>query len=153
MRLNETMDQAAKTYSRLALGAKAVALQDHQRMLRDHATRVRDSHRAMMQAAGFEAKEQADEPMGDIGIGDTYIFGGQAATPAPANNAAAAPQVGSLLKNAAIATVLLAAGGGAGVAVPWALGMFNRGQPPAATSPNEYVLRVVPDDAPEGEPK
>lgn len=113
----------------LAAAAKAVGVEDHRRMLRDHARRVMDSHRMQAKALGMGdvASESSDDDMGDIIVtGDIHYSGASAPqlpwakdqpqqpqpTPEPPSQP---PEDESLLsklaKPAAIAAGTMAAGG------------------------------------------
>lgn len=66
----------------LYVAGRAITLSDHQRMLRMHAKRVCEDHRAQQIAAGFRSPEdgidccEEDEDMGDISVtGDQYYYG------------------------------------------------------------------------------
>ena len=72
--LQELANRAATAGGGLHAVAFAVGVEDHRRMLADHAARVRDGHRAAMQAAGFAPPETSeDDEMGDITVtGDIH---------------------------------------------------------------------------------
>ena len=77
----ELAKRAAEAGGGLAAAAKALGLQDHQRLLRDSARRVRESHRGMAKAAGMEDTLEAagaGDDLGDILVtGDINIHGSQ----------------------------------------------------------------------------
>ncbi|MDD4892005.1 MAG: hypothetical protein PHU85_18955 [Phycisphaerae bacterium] len=135
--VQEIAQRAAETGPGLAAAAKAIGIQDHQRMLRDAANRVRDSHRAQMKAAGFDPGNPPEDDMGDIIItGDIQYAPAPTPEPvAPAANTSAstaAPPAGlSPLAKTLISAALLGAGAAGGVAVPWLAGAFSK---PAASS-------------------
>lgn len=73
----ESAERAAETIPGLAAAAAAVGLQDHQRMLRDAATRLQDSYNIGRGALLAEQPKQMkdDDDMGDIVItGDIKIL-------------------------------------------------------------------------------
>ena len=141
----------AEVAPKLAVAAKAIALDDMQRQLRDHAARVSDSHRMGAKALGME--ELVEEPekgsmghiviTGDINVSDPAslqsamsALSGQPQpqqTPPPsatpevprANIAPVAGGAGSLWKTALISAALIALPG-IGVAIPWLAGAFDR---------------------------
>ncbi len=73
----EGLERLAEGMPGLHLGALAVGLQDHQRMLRDHAKRVRESHLFGMRAAGATPKELSEGEAVAEGddMGGIYICG------------------------------------------------------------------------------
>lgn len=122
----------------LAAVAKAVGLEDHRRMLRDHARRVMDSHRMQAKALGMGdvVSESSDDDMGDIIVtGDIHYSGASApqlpwakdqpqhqSTPEPPSQPPEEPSLLSkIAKPAAIAAGAAAAGGigAAAVKVLW----------------------------------
>lgn len=78
----EIAKRLAEAGGGLAAAGRAVGLQDHQRLLRDNARRVNDSHRAMAKAAGMgevlgKAQQEEGDDLGDILVtGDITINGG-----------------------------------------------------------------------------
>ena len=71
--MEEIAKRTAEAGAGLAAAAKAVALQDHQRMLRDHADRVKDGHRWMAKVSGADVTDREGDDMGDIIVtGDIY---------------------------------------------------------------------------------
>lgn len=58
--------QTPHRLSGLAAASYAVGMESHRQMLHDHAQRVRDSHRAQMEVAGFTAGGDPEDEMGDI---------------------------------------------------------------------------------------
>ncbi len=160
----ELAERAAESIPSLQAAAAAVGLQDHQRMLRDHARRVRDSHRVGARAAGMDdiAAEPTGDDMGDIiisgDITNTYLPPPLAAqtsqpTAAPASNSApAAPGLSNWTKAALVAASL--ASGGVGAAIPLLTNLLsNKPAPPPATQPLKlqgYEIRLVPDKAERG---
>jgi len=74
--LKEELVKIAPQEAGLMMAARAIATEDYRRAMRDHAQRVRESHKAMAKAAGAEDSLLDDpeaEDMGDINIsGDHY---------------------------------------------------------------------------------
>ena len=168
--LQQIAETVADTAPRLAVAAKAIALEDHRRMLAAHASRVADSHRAMAKAIGMEdatVLAAEDEAMGhlivtgDINVGDPAslqkaisALSGQpvpqatAATETPAASpvtSAATP----LWQKALVSAALVASGAGAGAGIPWLLGAFDKPaavQPAVDTDTNTlYELSIKPE--------
>ena len=115
--------------SPLKAAGMAVGLEDHRRMLRDHAHRVRDSHKAAMRAAGLEGVAGAtddDEDMGDIIIsGDHWTRNYHLPKPStPALPAPQQPTAHNGLSRGLKAALITAAVGGplAGILAGWAAG-------------------------------
>ena len=145
--LEEIANRAATAGAGLAAAAKAVALEDHRRMLRDYARRLRDSHEAQMRAAGIEPSATEDEDMGDISVsGDTYF----APPPSAQGNGSESG------KKSAVLPVLLAALssalGGAGLTAG-VMSVLNRPQPQVVTpqfedtdTDTQYELRLSGGD-------
>lgn len=91
--IQEWAKRAGEIYPGLQGAGLAVGLQDHQRMLRDHARRLLDGHKAQMKAAGFSDLAEADggDDMGDILVtGDITVTNPQ--QPAPQAIPQASPQ-------------------------------------------------------------
>lgn len=158
----------------LAAVAKVVGVEDHRRMLRDHARRVRDSHKMMAQAVGMgDVVEQSpDDDMGDIFVTGDIHWSGQTApqlpwskdqpqqspppsTPdQPPEPTEPKPEEPSLLsriaKPAAIAAGTMAAGGigAAAVNALWPEGE----EPPAVVQPAPERPQIALPDAQPVEP-
>ena len=154
----------AEVAPKLAVAAKAIAIDDHRRLLRDNAARVADSHRAMAKAIGMEdtvapaAREDEVGHLivtGDINVADPAslqqaigTLSGKAA--ANSDQAATAGQQEStpLWQKALVSAAMVASGAGVGAGIPWLLGAFDR---PAAESPTfadtntRYELSITPD--------
>jgi len=125
-------------------------------MLRDHANRVSDGHRAMAKAAGMEETigSSEGEEMGDLIVtGDIHVTqsgDGEASLPFLSTRKSTAPQpatpqadVPAWMKAATIAAALMGMGGtGFGLAT-----LMNR--PPATAEADEsmrYGLDLLPPD-------
>lgn len=131
----EMAERVAETLPGLKAAAAAVGLQDHQRMLRDHARRVKDSHRLMAEAAGLKVDESVDD-MGDIIItGDITHQPPKEKPPAP---------LGTLAKVGMAAALL-----GTGAAIPLGVNaLANRPASAPAVTDNDtpWELRIVPEE-------
>lgn len=126
--VQEIAQRAAETGPGLAAAAKAVGLQNHQRMLRDAANRVRDSHLAQMKAAGFDPGNAPEDDMGDIIItGDIQYAPAPATEPtSPASTPAVVSSPLSTLAKTLISAALLGAGAAGGAGIPWLAGAFSK---------------------------
>lgn len=123
----ETRSSLARGIAGLGLAAKAVGLEDHRRMLRDAANRVRDSHRAQMEAAGLKAtKPTEDDDMGDIHIGDLNM---QAPPRQPSQSSGM-----STAAKLAMAGAMALGSGGLGAATTAIL--LDRDPPPVVAQPS-----------------
>ena len=70
----ESAERAAETIPGLSAAAAAVGLEDHRRMLRDHASRVADSYALGRKAFTDQQQDDGCDDMGDIVItGDIKI--------------------------------------------------------------------------------
>jgi hypothetical protein len=112
----------------LAAAAKAVAVQDHKRLLDDAARRVRDSHRAQMEAVGM-TPEATDDEMGDVNVSGDHIT---YQMPRPAT-----------MGRAAIAAAILGAAGLG--AIGTALALRQPQQAPATDADSQYTLELSSD--------
>jgi hypothetical protein len=158
--LQQVAETVADTAPKLAIAAKAIALEDHRRMLREHAGRVADSHRAMAKAIGMEdavvlaSEEDAMGHLivtGDINVSDpaalqgaiNALAGKQSPSPSPApaqatdtSAAPAAPAASTATpfwQKALVSAAMVASGAGAGAGIPWLLGAFD--EPAAVATP------------------
>lgn len=160
--LQQVANTVADTAPKLAIAAKAIALEDHRRMLRDYAARVADGHRAMAKAIGMEdsvvlaASEENDMGhlivTGDINVGDpsalqaavNALSGKVAAQPTAAETAVSqivtAPSAAPWWQKAALVAAMAAGSAGTGLFIPWALGAFQKASTPAATSSADQTL-------------
>lgn len=140
--MEEAAERLAEGMPGLGIAAKAVGLQDHQRMLDSAQDRLDDGHDAMRQAAGLKPREgkSAGEKMGDITIsGDSVNHNYYQPSPAPTNKPpepAPRKPMGNLTK-AALAAALASAIGAGG----YLLG--NQGEPDVA--PPSVEAPVHPD--------
>jgi hypothetical protein len=161
----ELAERSAESIPALQAAAAAVGLQDHQRMLRDHARRVRDSHRLGAKAAGLDdlPADAGGDDLGDIiisgDITNTYL-------PAQSTPPAAKPDMTNAtngLTNLARAAIIGASllSGGIGGAIPLVANLlFSKPAPapvatpapappaPPAPQPTKqpgYEIRLVPD--------
>ncbi len=136
-------DRVADILPGVKAAQAGVMLQDLQATQQAHRRRTADGHKAMAKAAGVEIDDpNAGDDMGDIVItGDITVTQSPApspaATPPPLPSPAQQPksQFPKLLAKAAITAALV--GSGAGAAMPWLLGMFDKTPPPVVTSPPE----------------
>lgn len=168
--VQEIGKRTAETVPGLQAAAHAVGLEDHRRMLRDNASRVRDGHRAMMLAAGFNprqlgASDEADDAdMGGIVVTGDITYSGvmppamqqqMQSQPAPA----VAGGLPGWVKSGLVATGMVGSALG-GALLPGLMG--GSSQPPAAQQPSEppkytdtntnYELQIIKDDEPKEKP-
>lgn len=141
----EMANRAATAGAGLAAAAKAVALGDHKRLLDDYAQRVRDSHRAGMQALGVELPP---EPEGDD-MGDVFVCGDITTTTQQAPQETQAIQAGPApTKEQKIWPYVLAAAlgsGGLGVGLSALLNALTAKDSPAIVQPDtdrQYEVRI-----------
>lgn len=162
--LEEIAKRTAEGAAALDVAWMAVGMRDHDRMLWDHAKRLRDGHRAMAKAAGFEVEEMADD-MGDIVVtGDNYFSNGTQApwqkqqpspqptpttqqpptspqvVPAPAQNGT----LDTLVKAGILAAATALGAGGTYLATR----PTPATPPPAAQDQLDYQLHLLPPDKP-----
>lgn len=64
----ETAERSAETMPGLAAAAAAVGLENHRRMLHQHAKRTTEGHKAQMGALGIDVGDEDSDEMGNIVI-------------------------------------------------------------------------------------
>lgn len=143
--LEEAGERIAEGMPGMYLAAKAVGLEDHRRMLADHARRVRSDYNRLNRAAGGRVADGDGDDMGNITItGDINVadarqasrildrLGNENGNGKPAPTTAASPQPSALAK---LAPWALAAGiglGGAGLGTM----LLNRPAEPPEVAPD-----------------
>ena len=160
--VQEIGKRTAETVPGLQAAAHAVGLEDHRRMLRDNASRVRDGHRAMMLAAGFNprqlgASDEADDAdMGGIVVTGDITYSGvmppamqqqMQSQPAPA----VAGGVPGWVKSGLVATGMVGSALG-GALLPGLVGNQRPAPQPPAPPPSytdtntNYELQIIKDE-------
>jgi len=127
-----------KTFRRFYEGRLAARLMQAASMERNR-NLLRRGARKMQDGTLNQPGDPTEEEPVNISIGDTIHYApqpaAQPATAPPQRTPAAAPQSGlSTLGKIGAAAALLVSGAGAGAAIPWLLGAFQK-QPPAAVQP------------------
>lgn len=159
----EIAKRLAEAGGGLAAAGRAVGLQDHQRLLRDNARRVRESHKALAKAAGMESVLEDDaegDDMGDILVtGDINVTGdsgdakklleilkGKAVSQTNVPAASDAPSTASKLGKAALWAAAISAGPLGSLLTAYLL----KQDAPKAEAPAAYIndIEVVPLEEP-----
>lgn len=165
--VQEIGKRTAETVPGLLAAAHAVGLEDHRRMLRESARRVRDGHLASMIAAGFKPEQlgasssDADgEDMGGIVVTGDITYSGVMPPAMQQPQSHPAPAVAGGLpgwvKSGLVATGMVGSALG-GALLPGLMGNQRPAPqpsaPPSYTDTNtNYELQIIKDDEPKEKP-
>ena len=152
--IQEIAKRVGEAGAGLVAVAKAISVDDFATAQEDYRQRVRDDHALGTQLLGAEPKltvPKESEEMRRVIMVTGDVYGDKAAEtlnriannpPQPQGTQAKEPV--TTLAKAALAAALLAGGGGAGLGIPWLMGMFDK---PAIEQPAEQPQEQTPQNA------